>query len=117
MDEQLARQLEQEELAMAGTERVFVNPNPNQNPNFNAPRRQPTLPTGAGVSGNPPDDEPSLQDQFMKIAESERFACCNMLACLTTSRRTAGKKTFNTIFSKVKEKLKEFEESSTTNPS
>jgi hypothetical protein len=58
IDEQLARQLEQEEIA-AATEAS------------SAPvQRQRTLPSSTVTPGNPPADEPSIQEQVMKIAES-----------------------------------------------
>jgi hypothetical protein len=60
IDEQLARQLEQEEIAAATAA-------------SSAPVRQRTLPSSTVAPGNPPAalaDEPSIQEQVMKIAES-----------------------------------------------
>jgi len=83
LDEELARQLEQEEIAAAAAA-------------SRAPVEQRTLPSSTVTPGNPPAEEPSIQEQVMKIAET-------------------GKKTFNTIFAKVRDKLKEFDDYSATN--
>ncbi|PVG02386.1 hypothetical protein CPB86DRAFT_576262 [Serendipita vermifera] len=82
LDEQLARHLEQEELAAAASWRPQHVP-----PNAVAPGN--TTRTAAGTQNNQ-NDEINFQEQFNKIAET-------------------GKRTFNTIFNKVKEKIKEFE--------
>jgi len=70
IDEQLARNLEQEELsaaAAAGNNRAW---NPVQQQQ-QVPATAPRQPTSLRSSQSAPSDGPDLQEQFNKIAESE----------------------------------------------
>lgn len=86
IDEQLARQFEQEELAAAAAAwnpRPVAAPAPNARP-FNQDSHV------QGSQATPESNEPNFQEQFNKFAET-------------------GKKTITSIFNKVREKIKEFE--------
>ncbi|KAG8833650.1 hypothetical protein FRC17_010315 [Serendipita sp. 399] len=91
LDEQLARHLEQEELASAAAEAAWQTrqtdralPHTSPAPNPPPPSGHQTQQTGSGM------EDFNLPEQITKLAET-------------------GKRTFNTIFNKVRDKLKEFD--------